>query len=43
MGFGPALLGCFVSPSTGYATLYFVASLITLVALPIAIYSLKKY
>lgn len=43
MGFGPALLGCFVSPSTGYAPLYFVASLITLFALPIAIYSLKKY
>ena len=43
IGFGPALLGCFVSPSTGYAPLYFVASLITLIALPIAIYSLKKY
>lgn len=42
IGFGPALLGCFVSPSTGYAPLYFVASLITLIALPIAIYSLKK-
>ena len=42
MGFGPALLGLFVSPSTGYVPLYFVASLITLIALPISIYALKK-
>lgn len=43
MGFGPALLGFFVSPSSGYAPMYFIASLITLIALPISIYSLKKH
>ena len=42
MGFGPALLGCFVSASTGYAPLYFISSIITLLALPICLYSLKK-
>ena len=42
MGFGPALLGSFVSASTGYAPLYYISSLITLLALPICIYSLKK-
>lgn len=43
MGFGPALLGFFVSPSSGYAPMYFIASLITLIALPISVYSLKKH
>ncbi|MBR0270630.1 MAG: MFS transporter [Methanobrevibacter sp.] len=42
MGFGPALLGFFVSSSTGYAPLYFVASFITILALPICIYALKN-
>lgn len=42
MGFGPALLGCFVSASTGYAPLYLISSAITLIALPICLYSLKK-
>ena len=42
IGFGPALLGCFVSSSTGYAPLYYVASFITLLALPICLYALKK-
>ncbi len=42
MGFGPALLGFFVSPATGYAPLYFIASLITLFALPISIYVLRR-
>ena len=42
MGFGPALLGFFVSPATGYAPLYFIASLITFFALPISIYVLKR-
>ena len=41
MGFGPALLGFFVSPATGYAPLYLIASLITFFALPISIYALK--
>ncbi|MBR4448130.1 MFS transporter [Methanobrevibacter sp.] len=41
IGFGPALLGCFVSASTGYAPLYFISSIITLLALPICLYSLK--
>lgn len=40
MGFGPALLGCFAFQS--YAPIYMVASLITILALPIAIYTLKK-
>lgn len=42
IGFGPALLGCFVSSSTGYAPLYYVASFITILALPICLYALKK-
>ncbi|WP_407380616.1 MFS transporter [Methanobrevibacter sp.] len=42
MGFGPALLGFFVSSSAGYAPLYFVASFITILALPICIYALKN-
>ena len=41
MGFGPALLGCFVSASTGYAPLYFISSIITILALPICLYALK--
>ncbi len=40
MGFGPALLGCFAS--AGYASIYYVASLITMFALPISVYHLKK-
>lgn len=42
MGFGPALLGCFVSASTGYAPLYFISSIITILALPICLYALRK-
>lgn len=42
MGFGPALLGCFVSSSSGYAPVYLISAIITLIALPICIYSLKK-
>ncbi|WP_407432239.1 MFS transporter [Methanobrevibacter sp.] len=42
IGFGPALLGFFVSPATGYAPLYFIASLVTFFALPISIYVLKR-
>lgn len=42
MGFGPALLGCFVSSSTGYAPLYFISSIITILALPICLYALRK-
>lgn len=42
IGFGPALLGCFVSPNTGYAPLYLVSSMITIIALPICMYSLRK-
>ena len=41
MGFGPALLGSFVSASTGYAPVYFISSIITILALPICLYSLK--
>lgn len=40
MGFGPALLGSFVSAS--YAPVYFISSIITLLALPICLYALKK-
>ena len=41
MGFGPALLGSFVSASSGYAPVYFISSIITILALPICLYSLK--
>lgn len=40
MGFGPALLGSFAV--NGYAPVYFISSIITLLALPICIYALKK-
>ena len=42
MGFGPALLGLFVSAASGYAPVYFISSFITLLALPIAFFALKK-
>ena len=42
MGFGPALLGSFVSTSSGYAPVYFISSFITLLALPVCLYSLRK-
>ena len=42
MGFGPALLGLFVSAASGYAPVYFISSFITLLALPIAFLALKK-
>lgn len=42
MGFGPALLGSFVSAATGYAPVYFISSIITFLALPICLVSLKK-
>ena len=42
MGFGPALLGSFVSASSGYAPVYFISSIFTLIALPIAFFALKK-
>lgn len=42
MGFGPALLGSFVSATTGYAPVYFIASLITFMALPVCLYALRK-
>ncbi|WP_298500927.1 MFS transporter [uncultured Methanobrevibacter sp.] len=42
MGFGPALLGSFVSQTSGYAPVYFISSIITLMALPICLYSLRK-
>ena len=40
MGFGPALLGSFAV--AGYAPVYFISSFITLLALPICVFSLKK-
>ena len=42
IGFGPALLGLFVSSATGYAPLYFISSIITLLALPVCLYSLRS-
>lgn len=42
MGFGPALLGCFVTQASGYASVYYISSFITLLALPICLYALKK-
>ena len=41
MGFGPALLGSFVNVGTGYAPLYYISSVITLLALPVCLYALK--
>ena len=38
MGFGPALLGCFVTASSGYAPVYFISAVITFLALPICVY-----
>ena len=40
MGFGPALLGSFAV--AGYAPVYFISSIITLLALPICVFSLRK-
>ncbi|OUM65862.1 hypothetical protein PIROE2DRAFT_7019 [Piromyces sp. E2] len=37
MGFGPALLGSFVSERTGYAPVYYISSIITICALPLYI------
>ena len=42
MGFGPALLGSFVSQSSGYAPVYYISSFITILALPICLYALRK-
>jgi len=42
VGFGPAFLGSFVSASSGYAPVYFISSFITLLALPICLYALRK-
>ncbi|ORX75341.1 MFS general substrate transporter [Anaeromyces robustus] len=42
MGFGPALLGSFVSSTSGYTPVYYISSVITLVALPICLLCLKK-
>jgi len=42
MGFGPAFLGSFVSASSGYAPVYLISSFITILALPICLYSLRK-
>ncbi len=43
IGFGPAFLGCFASKATGYGQLYIVAAIITLLSLPICLYTLKDY
>ena len=40
MGFGPALLGIFAT--NGYAPVYFISSIITLLALPVCIFALRK-
>lgn len=42
MGFGPALLGLFVTETLGYAPIYYISSFITLLALPVCLYALKK-
>ena len=42
MGFGPALLGLFVSSAWGYAPVYYISAAITLIALPICLMSVKK-
>lgn len=40
MGFGPALLGSFAT--AGYAPVYMISSIITVLALPVCIYSLRR-
>ena len=40
MGFGPALLGIFAT--NGYSPVYFISSIITLLALPVCILALRK-
>jgi len=42
MGFGPALLGSFVSARTGYAPVYYISSLITIIALPVCLLAMRK-
>ena len=42
MGFGPALLGSFVTAGSGYAPVYYISSFITILALPICLYSLRN-
>lgn len=42
MGIGPAILGSFVSAGSSYAPIYYISSMITLLALPICIYALRK-
>lgn len=42
MGFGPALLGCFVTAASGYAPVYYISAFITILALPICLYALRK-
>ena len=42
MGFGPALLGCFVTAASGYAPVYYISAFITILALPICLYTLRK-
>lgn len=42
MGFGPALLGSFVTSDSGYAPVYYISSLITIVALPVCLFALRK-
>jgi len=42
MGFGPALLGYFASASAGYAPIYMISSIITFLALPVCIFTLKR-
>lgn len=42
MGFGPALLGSFVSTTSGYAPVYFISSIITFLALPVCLYALNN-
>lgn len=42
IGFGPALLGFFVIFGGGYWLVYLVSSVITLFALPICVYTLKR-
>ena len=41
MGFGPALLGLFAS--NGYAPVYLISSIITVLALPICLFALKSF
>ncbi len=41
MGFGPALIGSFVTESTGFTLIFLIAAIVSLLALPLCVYALR--